>query len=119
MGYSRNMSNEYKFSQVARLVQAAFPGAKSRRPVRVEARETYFVSNYWDGGSRDECVVLNAKTLASVSLSEAGYVHQTRNNPFNLAIGELKLSPEFIVVEHVYFCGKDRGYRIYVHPSHT
>lgn len=111
------MSNEYKFSQVSKLVQAAFPGAKSRRPVRVEARDTYRVSNYWDGGSRDECVVLSVATGRPVSLEQAGFVLQTQNNPYRALIGDLKLSAEFIVVEHVIFCGKDRGYRIYVHSS--
>ena len=113
------MSNttEFKFSQVSGLVQAAFPGAKSRRPVRVEVRESYHVQNYWDGGTRYECAAINAKTKLPVSLEQAGFQMQTQGNPYGLQSGLLKLTQEFIVVEHVFFCGKDLGYRIYAHPS--
>jgi hypothetical protein len=106
------------FVEVKQIIQAAFPGAKSRRPVGIEGRESYSVRDFWDGGSREECRFLRLEDLQAVG-SEAfpQEARQQMGNPFNLPIGELKMQPGFCVVEHIWFCGKDLGYRIIVHPD--
>ena len=110
------MREEIPFSdaRVKRIVQAAFPGAKSRRTVKLESRNTYHVSDYWDGGSRNECRFVRLSDLTTMhSESVPRENRQQIANPFGLAIYDVILTPGFIVVEHVWFCGKDLGYRIY------
>lgn len=109
---------ECKFSEVKDLVCAGFPGARTRRTVKIEARTSYRVSDYWDGGSRNEARFVRLADLAALT-SEA-IPHEARQkiaNPFNLPIATITLDPSFCVVEHVWFCGKDLGYRVYVHPD--
>lgn len=111
---------EVPFSSVKPIVQAAYPGAKSRRTVKVEVRSSYRVWNFWDGGSRTYSVFLRLKDLRSVSSEDMPKeARQTQANPFGLAIGkeEVALAPGFCVVEHVIFCGKDLGYRIVICPE--
>lgn len=117
MGYIRTMTTEYKFSEVQSIVRAAFPGAKSRRPVRIRTSQTYRVRDYWDGGSRTESVVISLETGRSVQLSQLGFVQQTMGNPFGLVMGEFPMTEKLMVVEHVISCGKDLGYRLVFHPS--
>lgn len=110
------MSNtEVSFKSVKSIVQAAFDGASSRRKVRVFIQKTYLVSNYWDGGSRNYCEFLNLETLDTAT--NVAFTKQTQGNPYNLDVGTVDITPDFVVVEHIIFCGKDLGYRIYVHPS--
>lgn len=108
---------EVKFSEVQKLVRVAFPGAKSRRPVVVEGRETYRVRDFWDGGSRCECVPISRVTGQVLDLIQVGFRMQTMGNPFNQNIGEITMTEDFIIVEHVISCGKDKGYRIVTHPK--
>lgn len=103
---------EVRFIDCERLIRLAFPGAKSRRTVKVDQRKSYHVSDYWDGGSRDECRFINLKTMQVISAQEVPAL--TEGNIYNLANGDVELSPGYIVVEHCIFCGKDLGYRVYV-----
>ncbi len=103
-------------SKVAWLV-SLYPDYRGRRKVRVEARASYFVHDYWDGGSRSYAAFVSLSTRRCVSLDSLKYEHQTNGNHFNLPIGKVELEPGVAVVENVIFCGKDLGIRIYVHPS--
>lgn len=103
---------EVRFIDCERLIRLAFPGAKSRRTVKFDQRKSYHVSDYWDGGSRDECRFINLKTMQVISAQEVPAL--TEGNIYNLANGDVELSPGYIVVEHCIFCGKDLGYRVYV-----
>lgn len=100
------------FADASRLIRLAFPGAKSRRPVKIVEKSHYLVRDYWDGGSRDECRFINLKTMQVISAQEVPAL--TEGNIYNLANGDVELSPGYIVVEHCIFCGKDLGYRVYV-----
>jgi hypothetical protein len=106
---------EVPFREVERLVQVAFPGARSRRTVKIDQRASYHVSDYWDGGSRDECRFVKLATMQVISAKEVAAL--TNGHIYNLAFGEVWLSPGYIVVEHCIFCGKDMGYRIYVNDT--
>jgi hypothetical protein len=103
---------EVAFRDVERLVRLAFPGAKSRRTVKIDQRSKYHVSDYWDGGSRDECRFIDLHTMQVISAQQVPAL--TEGHIYSLAHGEVELSPGYIVVEHCIFCGKDLGYRIYV-----
>jgi hypothetical protein len=112
------MNIEVSFKEVSKLIQSAFPGAKSRRTVKVAPKAIYHVADYWDGGSRNECrfIQLSSGTvMGSHDIPEA--LRQKVANPFNLPICDVTLKAGFIVVEHVIFCGKDLGYRIYCSPE--
>lgn len=105
-------------SRVRRIVQAAFPNAKTRRTIKLEAKTTYHVSDYWDGGSRNYCAFVRLSDLRALSSQDIPKEQrQYIANPFNLPICDITLSPGFVVVEHCVFCGKDLGYRIYFHPG--
>jgi hypothetical protein len=110
---------EFKKSdpEVTRLVTQCYPGYRGRRKVKVEAKTTYRVHDYWDGGSRTYATFVNLSTYRRVDLETLPYEHQLRGNPFNLPIGTLTMEPGTAVVENVIFRGKDLGIRIYVHPD--
>lgn len=109
---------EVKFSDVRDIIDRAFPGARSRRSVKIESRSAYTVADYWDGGSRAECRFLELGSFRVMSSSEIpDDVRQKAGNPYNLPVCSITLTPGYCVVEHSIFCGKDMGYRIYVSPE--
>jgi hypothetical protein len=103
---------------VNRIVRTGFPGAKTRRPIKIECRSSYHVSDYWDGGSRSYCAFIQLSTMSGVS-SEAlpKESRQKIANPFNLPIADITIQPGYAVCEHTIFCGKDLGYRLYLSPG--
>lgn len=106
---------EVKFSDVRDIITRAFPGARSRRTVKIQASNSYSVRDFWDGGSRDECRFVELSSLRVMSSAEIPQdVRQQQSNPYNLPVCEVNLTPGYCVVEHIIFCGKDLGYRIYV-----
>ena len=99
---------------IAPIVRAAFGSVNSRRNVKVSVKETYHVHDYWSDGSRDECRFVKLDTMQVIS---ADQVEAIRNNPYRLPMGDVALVPGVAVVEHCIFCGKDLGYRVYLHSS--
>ena len=110
---------EFKKSdpKIAWLVKLCYPGYRGRRTVKVEARETYRVADYWSEGSRNYAEFVHLPTRRVVRLDSLDYEQQAQSNLFNLTMGTVRLTPEVVAVENVIFCGKDMGVRIYVHPS--
>lgn len=109
---------EVAFRQARRIVQSGFPGASSRRSVKVETTEHYHVHDYWDGGSRYEARFVNLDPIRALSRAEVQAGPNTPN-PYGLADYQVEMLPTYCVVEHCIFQGKDLGYRIYLHPSHA
>ncbi|MEN6620819.1 MAG: hypothetical protein ABFD50_04665 [Smithella sp.] len=105
---------EVSFKEVSKVIWAAFPGARSRRTVKVYARTNCHINNAWDGGSRETAQVLARHTLISKCLSEVGFVMQERGNPYKQVVGDMPMTNDLIVVKHSIFAGKDMGYRIFV-----
>lgn len=107
-----------KFSQVAKLIRVAFPEATTRKECEIIAQESFFVRDFWDGGTRFYSCGILYPEMSSVYISALpGFVKQEIGNPFKLMLGNLPVTPDFLVVEHPFFGGKDKNYRIYVHPS--
>jgi hypothetical protein len=105
----------FSFKESASLVRRAFPGATSRRPVRVYVTETYACRDFWDGGSREEprfVELATGRVLSSDSIPRAA--RQQAGNGYGLAVADVALTPGFAIVVHSIFCGKDLGYRVYV-----
>jgi hypothetical protein len=90
---------------------------RSRKPVRVKASQSYYVTDYWDGGSRAYSCFVDTNTGLSLSDSEVGFELQLQSNPFKQRIGDVVLKPGVAVVENTIFCGKDLGLRIYLCPE--
>lgn len=113
-----NQAVEVPFAAAKDMIQRAFPGAKSRRTVKVERRTTYRVSDYWDGGSRNECRFIRLSDMTVMSSNDIpSEQRQKIANPYNLPICEIAVVPGFVVVEHIIFRGKELGYRLYVAPD--
>ena len=107
----------FKDARVRSIVCAAFPGAKTRRTIKLTAKSYYHVSDFWDGGSRNYCCFVRLSDLSVLSSESVPKNNrQVIANPYALPIYDINLEAGFVVVEHTIFCGKDIGYRIYFHP---
>ena len=91
-------------------------GYKGRRPIKVEAKETVSIADYWDGGSRYYFHFMNLNGFV-LSDADVGFVRQAENNPYAQRVGSAKLKAGVVGVEHIIFQGKDLGLRIYYHPD--
>jgi hypothetical protein len=107
-------SVKVKFSTPAikKLIKLAFPEATSRRPVRIEEQSTYFLSDYWDSGSRNFCKFIRLSDMSVIDSSAVPV--DPRNNPMGLAIATVNIPEGYAVIEHSWFVGKDCGYSIIV-----
>lgn len=92
---------------LTRLAQRAFPDY-SGHTFKVRAAESVTCNSHWDGGSRSYYVVLQGNLAEAIS--ETG-------TPFTPAAPIVTLDAQTIVLEHQYFCGRDMGITIHVHPS--
>jgi hypothetical protein len=91
---------------------------RSRRPVRIEISATYSLSTEKSGGSWNDVVGVAPATgglFGGVNLIPL--VRDRVPAPCGLIFGTVDLTPELAIVEHSYFCGKDVGYRIHLHPD--
>ena len=109
---------EVPFSDVKDIIQAAFPGESSRRTVKVQVRQTYQVSDYWSEGSRNHAAFVKLDGMQVIQATNLpAEARQQAGNPYHLAAGEVMMTPGIVVVEHTIFCGKDLGFRLYVHAD--
>lgn len=88
---------------VRSLAMLAFPAYRGRK-IRAVVRNSVYLENYWDGGTRT-CV-------KAIRLSDRT-VHEPAaftTNPMNGgAHGQLEIPAGVAMVEHSIFCGKDVG----------
>jgi hypothetical protein len=94
-------------SEIAKkIVKAVYPEYKGRK-IRVVARNSYTMANYWDGGTRSYVKAVN---LNSGGIFEAGEASEC---PFNIeASATFEIPTGIALVEHSFFCGKDAGITI-------
>ena len=98
---------------VKALAQAAYP-AYGGRIFKFEARDSVALSgSYWDGGSRSSYVGINLETRKSVAVPQ--FDPPQFGGPIETP--KVVLRPNFAIVEHSFFCGKDMGLTFYIHPS--
>lgn len=100
--------------QVPAIVNATFPGYKGRK-IGVKAVESVtFIDVNWSGGTRSQyraCALDGTPTERQPNMGAM----PPWANPFE---GKTVALPAgFVIVEHVMFCGKDLGLRIYVNPA--
>lgn len=104
-------------SSLARLARAAFPRYHGRT-YQYRIADTVHVHDYWDGGSRTYVNFVNICTgqmLTSAAMPDDARQHA--GNLFNLPVGEARLQPGTVAVEHGIFCGKDIGLIVVIHPQ--
>jgi hypothetical protein len=97
--------------------RAAFPSYAGRK-FKLVVRDhpfTHFHS-YWDGGSRTDYAVVELATMKAFAVPENGSAFVA-----DLAgVEQASLPrPGFAVVAHSFFCGKDSGLTIYLHPENA
>jgi len=92
-----------------RIVSAAFPGCRSHK---IKARQCLSGSmstlSYWDGGSRDDFVIVNLDTMTGKAIPGINPL----NPPANWRDPTV-IQPGTVIVKHSVFCGKDSGYTIH------
>jgi len=106
-------------SPLGRLCKRLYPSYRGRLPVRVRTASKVHVMDFWDGGSRTYvCFTSMDGSIAYTSDQLMQPEHrQQQSNPYHLPIGDVPLIPGVMAIEHVIFCGKDRGFVVLVHPD--
>jgi hypothetical protein len=71
-------------------------------------------ANVWGGGSRDSYTAIRLADGATVTLgsNEAPWSPQRQDKV-------IALQPDYAVVRHSIFCGKDTGLTFFVHPANA
>lgn len=100
-------------SQVRPILKMTFPEYRGRT-FRLEFRREYRPGCYWSGGTKTYFKVLRFEE-EGIRLAEAPSEMQ---NPYRAAAHEkFGIRENWMIVERVYFCGKDMGIVIILHPD--
>lgn len=101
-------------ADVKKIALAAFPDYKGRKfTIKIE-NGTIDVRSYWSGGSRDYFVFLRLDNLKTFEIPQQSVFDKKIQGA-----DAVSLLPGVVCVEHSYFCGKDMGITIYVHPDNA
>lgn len=99
--------------RVRSILAVTFPEYHGKT-FRLEYQDKYYPENYWDGGTKAYFKILE-KNGDKTRLLEPGRIF---TNPFLGKANEpFEIQPNWVIVEHYYFCGRDIGIRLYVHPN--
>jgi hypothetical protein len=97
---------------IARILRATYPDYRGRK---IFVQATTFpidVRSWWDGGSRSYFSFLNLATFQTAAMpAQSAFDKQIKG------ADQVTIPPGIACIEHVYFCGKDCGIRIYVNPE--
>jgi sulfur carrier protein ThiS len=98
--------------QVWDIVGKAFPGYTGRK-FSVELAESVTVHDLnWDGGTKNEYI--------AVAVNGEMKPIRTGHTQFDPLDGkQIALTPNFVIVQHSYFCGVDCGIRIWAHSCYA
>lgn len=84
----------------------------SGRKFKVCSRLNYSINNYWDGGSKEYCVLVNRKT---------GEIHEPSNettNPFKVVAHQnFEIPAGYFIISREIIQGRDCGITFYVRPD--
>lgn len=98
---------------VRKIIESTFPDYTGRK-VSIEPADRFYPDQSWDGGS---CTYWKALRLDNWSILD---LHRSLSNGmFNPkeAFQEMSIPEGCLIVQHVYFCGKDFGIRILYNPA--
>jgi hypothetical protein len=99
---------------VKKVALAAYPDYSGRKFKVVVETSPINVSSYWDGGSNNYFVFLRLDNLKTWEMPG-----QSINDVKVEGAENVSLIPGMVCVEHTYFCGKDLGITIHVHPENA
>lgn len=99
---------------VIAIAKRAYPDYNGRK-FRVEVCEHPLdVRSSWEGGSRNYFTFLRLDTGNTMEVpAQSAFDAQIKG------ADSVALVPGLVCVEHSYFCGKDMGIRIHVHPANA
>ena len=99
--------------QIRAIVRRAYPEWHGRKIYWKAQENLHCAPTYWDGGTKH--------TYVAVTLDGARASNRMESAPEELGgIDEhqtLAMRPGVAIVEHCFFCGKDAGVTIYIHPT--
>lgn len=102
-----------KRKDIPAIVAAAYPEYTGQK-FRLAFKSTFRMSDYWDGGSRTYVTAVKLEDGKLMMSTPDAVAH----NPFNKqAHITFDIPKNVALVEHIFFCGKDLGIRIVVHPD--
>jgi hypothetical protein len=105
---------------VRKIANVAFPNYTGKA-FKLQSAETVDVRSYWDGGSRDYYAFVQL-TGEGDSVTVKRGMEVPQQSMFDKQIAgadsvKLDSVPGLVCVRHTYFCGKDMGITIMLHPS--
>ena len=109
-----NTAYHTNHTDVKKIAKAAYPNYNGRKFAVKIANHPLNVSSYWEGGSRDYFVFLRLDNLQTYEVPP-----QSMYDPKIKGTESVKIVPGMLCVKHTYFCGKDLGITIYVHPDNA
>ena len=106
-----SMGTKLRKTDCWHIVRRVFPDYKGRKfRLEITGRVHMYNTN-WGGGSRNYYGAVRADGVSRAWLN----MPAPWRNPVE---GEsFELRPDVVVVEHSYFCGRDSGITLYVHPQ--
>lgn len=99
---------------VKKVALAAYPDYQGRKFSVQVTNHPLDVRSYWDGGSRNYYVFLRLDNLKTWEMPQQSMFDKKVNGA-----DSVQLVPGMVCVEHTYFCGKDMGITIHVHPENA
>lgn len=100
-------------TRIKNWTRRAYPSYRGRT-FKLEFRESYFMQNYWDGGTRYYAMAVNLQT------GQIAPPHADTSTPFNKAAGaEFDIPPGMGILELCIFCGKNLGVSLILSPRHV
>lgn len=107
---------DYRDAAGTAVARKAFPSYSGRSfKVSVHDAGGMSLTSYWDGGSRDYYVIVRLSDSKQLPIPQNG----TPFDPYGYGIEMPLPAPDFAVVEHSIFCGKDMGLTVHVHAENA
>jgi hypothetical protein len=95
--------------EARKILNATFPDYRGRS-ISLEFRErVQFYNTNWEGGSRNYYSAVNVNGVVKHLPDFAPWDNPVEGNSFDLPV-------DVAVVMRTYFCGKDSGVTIFMHP---
>ena len=101
--------------EVKQIAKKCYPDYKGRKfSIKIS---TYPVNcqSYWSGGSRDYFKFYNLDT----KLVSSEIPQQSAFDKSIPELGSVEVRKNLMIVRHSYFCGKDSGITLIVHPDNS
>ncbi len=99
------------------IARIAFPEWRGKKATIVRQDAVELLGTFWDGGSKN---TFRAVNIATGETSDAARGMDTPVVFGGKAANQsVRLPPGFAIVEHIVFCGKELGCRVYLAPEPT